>query len=255
MNRNTIFIIPCLMVVLFSQSAIAQNDNSRKWGIEMSVGGSTIHHDDDVSWELMNDEGNVFSINTDYYLKRHIALSGGLTLEQNGLFTNQSDGIGLMKHWTAGIHAGVKWYPLNPKYIVQPYIAGTIYTNVINLPHQRGKKNVHSGYGYMGDGVLSYNIQHAVASISPRVGAEIRIIGSMSLTVAWDYRWELYGHTEGKLMNTSGTRAGETFVQRSNNARGVISLGLKYDFPSRNINISERSYNLIHLLFSLLSGK
>ena len=51
MNRNTIFIIPCLMVVLFSQSAIAQNDNSRKWGIEMSVGGSTIHHDDDVSWE------------------------------------------------------------------------------------------------------------------------------------------------------------------------------------------------------------
>ena len=55
---------------------------------------------------VSEDQGNVFYISADYWKTCRFAITGGLTFEQQGLFTSYSDGIGLKKINMLGILTG-----------------------------------------------------------------------------------------------------------------------------------------------------
>lgn len=246
------FVLALLFSTVMAQRANAGTDD-KKWSLEVNIGEATISHDDDY-WEVNNDESNVFSLGADYYLNRHVALSGGLFAEQRGLFTNYSESIGLLKHWSAGIYAGAKWYPLNQKYILQPYAAANIYLNALNLPKQTGEKYLDVSNGIEGQGTLSYTIQHPFASAGPKIGIDIRLIGSLSLTLAYELRYDFYGKAYGDLTMTSGYWAGHVFQQRNERLNSIFNLGLKLDFPTRCISENTRN-NLLLFLFGLFSNR
>lgn len=94
---------------------------------------------------VSEDQGNVFYISADYWKTCRFAITGGLTFEQQGLFTSYSDGIGLKKINMLGIHAGVKYYFFPKKWIFQPHVGASVYTNILNLGHQKGKYHCHAG--------------------------------------------------------------------------------------------------------------
>uniref|UniRef100_A0AB33J3M1 Outer membrane protein beta-barrel domain-containing protein n=2 Tax=unclassified Prevotella TaxID=2638335 RepID=A0AB33J3M1_9BACT len=244
------FFVLILFLLAGWQTQVCAQGEARQWGIEVSAGGATMGTDDEVS-RLNDNQANVFALSVDYYLHRHWAVTGGIYMEQQGLYTNLSSGIGLMKNWIAGIQAGAKWYPLAPKWIVQPYVGANLYTNVLNLPRQRGEKHVHATQAWEGDGVMTYDIQHAVGSISPRIGVDIRLISSVNLTVGWDYRWEFYGHTDSNMRYTSGPMTGHEYPMKSDNSRGVINIGVKVDFPMRTVSEGKMS-TLLGAIFGLL---
>lgn len=239
-------------VVLLPLQTNADNEE-KKWSIEANIGGGTISQDDDY-WEVNNDQSNVFSLGIDYYLNRHIALSGGLFAEQRGLFSDYDESIGLLKHWSAGIYAGAKWYPLNQKFIMQPYAAANVYLNALNLPKQSGEMHVSPSNGIDGEGTLSYNIQHPIISAGPKLGLDIRLISSLSLTLAYELRYDFYGKADGELTMTSGNWAGKVYQQRDKRLDSIFSIGLKLDFPTRIVSENSRN-NLILFLFGWLSNR
>lgn len=245
-------ILPAFILTLQPIVIFAQNE-SKKWSIEANLGGGTISQDDDC-WEVNNDESNVFSLGADYYISRHVALSGGLYAEQRGLFTDYSENIGLLKHWSAGVYAGAKWYPLNQKYILQPYAAANLYLNALNLTKQTGEKYVKTNNGFDGQGKLDYKIQHPFISAGPKVGLDIRLISSLSLTLAYELRCDFYGEASGDLTMTSGNYAGKVYSQRDERLSSVVSIGLKLDFPTRSVSESSLN-NLLLFLFDLFSKR
>lgn len=245
-------LLTMIFASVMAQRVYAENDD-KKWSIEVSIGGGTIMQDEDY-WEVNNDQSNVFSLGIDYYLNRHVALSGGLFAEQRGLFTDYSESIGLLRHWSSGVYGGAKWYPLNQKYILQPYAAANLYLNALNLPSQTGERHVNTSVGIEGQGTLSYKIQHPFASIGPKIGVDIRLISSLSLTLAYELRYDFYGKAEGELTMTSGTSQGRVYQQRDEHLSSIMDIGLKLDFPTRNISENSRN-NLLLLLFSLFSNR
>lgn len=230
-----------------------KGDKEKVWSIEANLGGGEISQDDDC-WEVGNDENDVFSLGIDYYLNRHVALSGGLFAEQRGLFTEYSESVGLLKHWSAGVYGGAKWYPLREKYILQPYIAANLYLNALNLTKQTGEKHVSPSNGIDGNGTLEYEIQHPFISAGPKIGLDIRLISSLSLAIAYELRCDFYGKANGELTMTSGNWAGKVYQQRDKHLNSIFSVGLKLDFPTRRVSENSRN-NLITLLFGWLSSR
>lgn len=250
MKRNLILVL--FLAVLLPSRGNADN-REKEWSIDVNLGGGTISQDDDC-WEVNNDESNIFNLGVDYYLNRHVALSGGLFAEQRGLFTDYSESIGLLKHWSAGVYAGAKWYPLHQKYILQPYAAVNLYLNALNLTKQTGEKHVSLSNGFEGQGTLDYEIQHPFISAGPKLGLDIRLISSLSLTFAYELRYDFYGKANGKLNMTSGNWAGKCYNQRDKRLNSIINIGLKLDFPTRHVSEESRN-NLITLLFGWLSSR
>lgn len=244
-----------LSLLLFATLPImaSANDEGKEWSIEANIGGATIFQDDDY-WNVSNNQSNVISLGGEYYLNRHVALDGGLFAEQRGLFTDFSESIGLLTHWSAGVYAGAKWYPLNQKYIIQPYAAANVYLNALNLTSQKGEKHLSVSNGFEGQGILNYEIQHPIMSVGPKLGVDIRMIGSLSLTLAYELRYDLYGKANGKLTMTSGNQTGTIYQIRDERLSSIFSIGLKLDFPTRRVSETSRS-NLLLLLFGLLSGR
>jgi hypothetical protein len=241
-----------LIAMLAIPTLLEAQDRDKIWGLELSAGQGTLTQKGGASKEVNNDESNIFDLSADYYVTTHVALNGGIYMEQQGLLSDFSNSIGLMKHWEAGIHVGAKWYPLKQKWILQPYVAGNIYTNVLNLTNQKGEKDVKMENSFIGEGKLKYNIHHPFASLSPQIGLDVRLFSSLSLNVSYDYRWALYGHSKSDLQMTKGDRIGSHFYQDNSGSRSVISLGLKYDFPARKV--SSQTFNtLLTFLFDIFS--
>src|SRR5574344_1629262 len=242
-----------LLILLLSSPYVKAKDEDRKFGVEAVFGGGDIISK--YSKDLITDEdqSNNFAINADYYLSRHIALCGGINLEEQGLMTGESNGIGLMKHYLFGIQVGAKWYPLAPKWILQPYIGTNLYTNVLNLPHQSGRKNVTIQNGESCSAVMDYDLQSSCISVSPKIGIDIRLISSLSLCLSCDYRWAFYGHANADLIGVSGNMSGRPSHCRDTGDRIVYNIGLKLDFPVREVNhdkVNSLLGTILELIFS-----
>ena len=172
------------LLMLVCMAGVGQEE--KQWSLQAGIGGiKMLENRYDGQYYVPEDEGNAFYVSADYWLSHRVALIGGLTLEQQGLFTNQSDGIGLKKVNMFGIHAGMKYYLFPKKWILQPHIGASVYTNCLNLGHQMGVSAVQSEQGYPGShGSLSYDVSSPALSLSPRVGVDIRILSSVSLCMA-----------------------------------------------------------------------
>lgn len=231
------------------------DDYIRRWGLSATVGSLTQQEDDgDVdSW---SNDGNVFDISADWYVTRHVALTGGIYAEQTGLLTHYDiDGIGKKKFWMAGLHAGAKYYPLPHKWVVQPYIGASLYTNVLNLGHSRGSYELISNDYHSARVHAEYDVRCPALSLAPQVGVDLRLLSSVSLTFAADYRWGLYGRSSTDLRYIDGPDMGKTMHLENPMSRTTLSLGLKIDFPLRPINWEHVGTSVLDLLYIWINGK
>ena len=172
--------------LLFFASATALAQDSRTWSLQAGVGEINMLENkyDDGNLFVSEDQGNSFYLSADYWQSERFALTGGLTLEQQGLYTDYSDGIGLKKVNMLGVNVGVKYYFFPKKWIFLPHIGASVYTNILNLGHQRGETEVCLDQGHPGThGVLNYDVQCPGISLSPRIGADIRLFSTVSLCI------------------------------------------------------------------------
>ena len=220
-----------------------------------SFGGIT--QSEDRGDMYSDNEGNSFALTADYWLSRHIALTGGLYAEQLGLMTTlDADGIGPKRYWMAGLEAGAKYYPLPSKWIVQPYVGATVMTNVLNLTTQRGTKHFRSNIGTGGSAtVADYEVQCPAVSLSPKVGVDLHLLRDLSLTFAADYRWGLYGKSRATARFSEGALIGQSQNMDCRIDRTVLSIGLKLDFPFNSINPSKVQNGLLDILWMWISSK
>lgn len=204
---------------------------------------------------VSEDQGNAFCISADYWKSSRFALTGGLTFEQQGLYTDYSDGIGLKKVNMLGVNAGVKYYFFPKKWIFQPHVGASVFTNVLNLGHQKGKSGVTLEQGYPDShGVLSYDVQSPALSLSPHIGVDIHLLSSLSFCIDYDYRIGLWGSNKAQLRFTDGVLAGQTVGIDERNIRSCISIGLKMDFPTKPVSEKAKD-NLLWLIYSWISSK
>ena len=227
----------------------------RHWGISATVGSLT-QQEAGGDVDSRENEGNAFGIAADYYLSNHFALTAGVYAEQTGLLTELDyDGIGKRKFWMAGLHAGAKYYPLPKKWIVQPYIGASVYANVLNLGHSRGSYDIKANDYQQSRVHIDYDVHCPAVSLAPQVGVDLRLLSSLSLTLAADYRWGIYGKSSTDLRYLSGPDMGTALHLENPMNRTVLSLGLKIDFPLRPVNWDNVGTTLFDLLYMWINGR
>ena len=229
----------------------------KKWSLQAGFGEIKMLENkyDEGDLFVSEDQGNAFYLSADYWFSQRFALNGGIAFEQQGLYTDYSDGIGLKKVNMLGVNAGVKYYFFPKKWIIQPHIGASVYTNVLNLAHQKGESKVTLEQGHPGcHGVLNYDVQCPALSLSPRIGIDIHLLSSLSLCIDYDYRIGLWGSNKAKLSYTDEPLAGQTVGIDERNIRSGISIGLKMDFPAKPVS-NEAKDNLLWLIYSWISSK
>jgi len=251
MKKNLIIALACLWV------GHTSGQETGTWSAEAGIGGITMlenSYDDGTNY-VNEDQGNNFYITADYTLTRRLTLTAGATLEQQGLFTEYADGIGLKTINMCGLHAGAKYYFLPRKWVVQPYVGASLYTNFLNLGHQNGKSIATIEQGYPGShATITYDVNCPALSLAPRIGADIHLISSLSFTIAYDLRFGLWGRNKGLLHYHDGPVAGENYGIDERNQRKAVTIGLKMDFPVKPVSEKSRN-NIFMILYSWLLGQ
>ena len=229
----------------------------KQWSLQAGFGGIQMlenRYEGGDKYES-EDEGNAYYVSADYWLSQRLALSGGLVFEQQGLYTSKSNGIGSKKVNMLGISAGAKYYFFPKKWIFQPHIGASIYTNCLNLGHQIGKSTILVEQGYPGShGLLSYDVSCPALSLSPNIGIDVHLFSSVSLCVDYDLRFGLWGSNKAQLYFTDGPMTGKMIGIDERNHRRCISLGLKIDFPVKPVSEKAQN-NLMWIIYSLISSK
>lgn len=248
-------------ILLFAVIAISilptYGQEEKKWSLQVGFGEINMFENkyDEGDHFVSEDHGNAYYFSADYWLSQRFALNGGIAFEQQGLYTDYSDGIGLKKVNMLGVNAGVKYYFFPKKWIFQPHIGASIYTNVLNLGHQKGESKVTLDQGYPGThGVLNYEVQCPALSFSPRIGVDIHLLSSLSLCIDYDYRIGLWGSNKALLRFSDGVLTGQTIGIDERNIRSGISIGFKMDFPAKPVS-DEAKDNLLWLIYSWISSK
>ncbi|MCR4769919.1 MAG: hypothetical protein K5874_06920 [Bacteroidaceae bacterium] len=201
------------------------------------------------------DQGNTFCVSADYWLSERVALTGGLVYEQQGMFTDLSDDIGLKKINMLGVNAGVKYYFFPKKWVIQPYVGASLYTNYLNLGRRQGTTVVVTEAGYSNHhATLYHDVVCPALSLAPQIGFDIHLFSSVSLCMAYDYRFGLWGSNKAQLKYIDGVKAGDIVGIDERNHRSSISVGLKMDFPVQPISKRARN-NMLWLVGSWISSK
>lgn len=238
------------LLSLLALTLSAQSES--RWAVQANIGQTSV--ESGGSYEVSNNEGNLFSLKGDYFLTSHLALSGGGYLEQNGLFTNYDSGIGLIRYNMTGLQGGAKYYLCPRKWVIQPYVEASLLTNVLHWGHSQGKKQCMLSEGVTGMSTVDYEFHCPALTLSPAIGIDIRLISSLSLNISADYRWGLYGKQTATLTLLSGPHQGSTYTIQDHSRRTAISGGLRMNFPTHKVSDRGRN-NLILLLFNWLSSK
>lgn len=222
-------------------------DFSPRWGVQASVGESYLTDDESLS---NDDRGQGVAITGEYFATRRLAITGGIAWERIGMFSDLDVNYsGAKKYNMLGINLGTKFYFFPKKWIFQPYIGGEAQTNVLNLGHHRGKFNYRSSsYGDQ-PVTVNYDIKCPPLSLSPKIGADLRVFSSLSLCFSYEYRWAFGGHAVTKAQMTEGTIAGKVFTHDENFNRSMFTLGVKVNFPIRPFDGNKLGSTLLDLIY------
>lgn len=223
----------------------------QRWAISGGMGGVTLSDisADGERFYLNGDEGNYFHLSADYYLTKRLALTGGLYLENDGLMTDASDGIGFKHVNMAGVQGGAKYYFFPQKWIIQPYVGAMLQTNVLNLGTQKGKGIYTAEQAYPGSKFnMEWDVQCPALSVVPRLGVDIHLLSTLSLNIDYGLAVGLWGHNRYDVTYIDGPLMGLTTHRKNSLTRTYIQVGLKMDFPTRRI--SSRAWNNLLWLFS-----
>lgn len=228
-----------------------------RWGLQFSVGGLTRYDNspDGQSHYFNDDQGNAFELAADYYLTRRLALTAGLYLEQNGMVTDLSDGIGLNKHYRTGLLAGAKFYFLPRRWLFQPHIGAQVMANVLNLSSKTGHFERYATSGYPGSGVaVDYDVLSPALLLRPQLGFDLHLFSTLSLTFGCDARIGLWGHERQRVHFTSGPLTGTDCQHNIARTALGLSIGVKLDFPVKKIS-PRAQQNLFELIYYWIESR
>lgn len=246
-----------LLGFALSISHCSYGQKEKNWSIEAGIGGLQMlenRYDDGANY-VNEDQGNAFFVSADYWLSHHFALTGGATFEQQGLYTDYSDGIGLKKVNLLGLHAGAKYYFFPRKWIFQPHIGTLLHTNVLNLGHQLGECHIMAEQGFPGcHATMTYDVSCPALSLSPQIGMDIHLFSSVSFCVAYSLRFGLWGSNKASLRFTDGPVVGQIYGIDERNNRSCVSVGLKMDIPMKTVSEKAKN-NFWMLLHDWISSK
>ncbi len=249
-------IMAVIIIVMPLQTLLANDDESEvhRWGVSADMGWLT--QAEDAAGLVSGNTGNIFSVSADYFLNKRLALSGGIYAEQTGVLSDYvSSGIGPKSFWMAGLKAGAKFYFLPTSWIFQPHIGAMAYFNALNL------KDTYSAFEFWDNRQASsrihvdHNLQCPAVSLAPQIGFDLRIISSVSLTFAADYRWGLYGKSRVDARYIDGPNANTTFQVTPPINRMTFSVGVKVEFPMRSVNGDRVRNNLCGALYYWISSR
>lgn len=253
--KSVVFSTLLLTVSLCMQAQ--ENNLPKRWSIYSGFGQeSFVYREAFESNKFYDfDMGNVFFVNADYYIKRKLVVSGGLYFEQDGIATYYSDGIGLKKVNRMGFNAGVKYYLLAEKWIIQPYGRVSLQTNFLNLGTTKASERFIVENGYPDSHVkIDYDIQCPALSVIPKVGFEVRLFSSVSFYTESGCRIGVGGHSRYDVDFISGPLMGQSYRHENTNISTGFNIGLKIDFPLRKVSGPSKN-TLFTLLYSFISSK
>ncbi|MDY6278096.1 MAG: hypothetical protein SPL35_06745 [Bacteroidales bacterium] len=242
------------ILLLASGAAFAQE---RTWSVQAGIGELTMqsYSGRGQDFSISEDLGNVFNLSVDYFLTKRIALTGGISYEQQGLFTDYSSSIGLKRVDMLGPFAGGKYYFFPSTWIIQLYAGASVYTNFLNLGTNQGEKRLVLKEQHPGAlCTFNYKVKCPALSLSPKVGVDIHLFSSLSLTFAYEYRFGLWGTSSGTLQYKNGPLGGKVVDVCEKNRRSCISFGLKLDFPVKRIS-DTAVHNILMLIYDLIDYK
>lgn len=249
--------ISLLAILLFSASDIKaqSNDEPKHWAVEIGAGEVTLDDNspDNQGFYLFEDKGNRFFANMDYFLTKRLSLSGGIYFQQDGMLRGLGDGIGLKKINKMGLSAGAKFYVFPLKWIVQPHIGAALHTNFLNLGTATGTEKHIASNGYPGSSLqMNYDVQCPALTINPKIGVDIRLISTLSFCVDYNIYYGLWGHNRTEVKFISGPLTGQSTIHSNSNLSTGINIGLKLDFPVKEVSESTWN-NLLMFIFSWFS--
>lgn len=241
---------------LYDGATEAEPPYQRRWGISATFGSLTQAEDDNGKTDSRENEGNAFAVTADYYITKRLALTAGVYAEQTGMLTDfDADGIGKKKFWMAGVQAGAKFYFFPTKWVVQPYVGGAVYLNALNLGRQRGSYEFTTNEYHSPRVHVDYEVQCPAVSLAPQIGVDLRLLSSVSLTFAADYRWGIYGKSRAATRYIDGPNMGQTATFTNPMDRTTLSLGLKMDFPLRPVNVRKVGTTVLDLIWIWINGR
>lgn len=243
-----------LLILPFLEAAAQSDDYARSWGIHANFGGITQSESENA--DSRENEGNTFAVTADWFVTPRLALTGGIYAEQTGMLTHlDADGIGPKSFWMAGIQAGAKYYFFPKKWIVQPYAGAAVYANVLNLGHNRGAFDFRSNDYSLSRMHADYDIKCPALSLAPQIGIDLRLISSLSLTLAADYRWGIYGQSRLDVRHLDGQQGAPIEHFENPMSRTTLSLGLRFDFPARPVDWQRAGCTLLDLIYIWINGR
>ena len=258
--KKQYFILILTVIAFYSLQikAASDDDSPKRWGLQLGMGKTSVgdNSPEKQPFYVPNDnEGNLFSLNGDYFLTQRLALTGGVYFEQAGLLTGFSSGIGLKKINTMGLAAGAKYYFFPKKWIIQPHVGASLQTNFLNLSRSQGKSNYSVTEGYPGTTLyMVHDVQCPALSIMPQLGVDIHLFSTVSLCLDWDYRFGLGGHQRANMRFINGPFTGQPSLYEAEKFKTAFSIGVKMDFPTRKI--TQRAFNnALWLLRSWIESK
>ena len=239
---------------LYDGATEAEPPHQRRWGVSATLGSLTQQEDDNN--DSRENSGNTFAVTADCYLSKRFAVTAGVYAEQTGMLTDfDADGIGKKHFWMAGLQAGAKFYFFPTKWVVQPYVGGAVYMNVLNLGHNRGSYEFTTNDYHPSRLHVDYEVYCPAVSLAPQIGIDLRLLSSVSLTFAADYRWGIYGKSHVTTRYIDGPNMGQITTLTNPMDRTVLSLGLKIDFPMRPVNIRKVGTTLLDLIYQWISWR
>ena len=91
-------------------------------------------------------------------------------------------------------------------------------------------------------------------AVKPRIGLDLRIISTVSLSFAYDFSFGLWGHQRADVRFLDHPLTGQICHYQADNIRSAFTLGVKVDFPTKPISDTAVN-NLFMILSSWIGSK
>lgn len=231
------------------------DNNAKHWGVEIELSGLKLHNADngDHAFYPSDDEGNSVQVLGHWYPKRHWDILGGVYFEQDGILSDYADGIGLKKVNRLGLACGAKYYFLSPKWMVQPNAGVLLFTNVLNWD-RKGQGLYMTEDAYAGEPLqLDWHVRCSPLSVAPRLGVDVRLISSLSLSLGYEWRLPVSGSSKYSAQFVGGTMSGQSTRMKDTFGYG-FSIGLKMDFPASGVS-EQKAASLLGFIISWFAGR
>jgi hypothetical protein len=256
MNKRIFLGWLCVMTCIFQMQA--QKSREKVWGIQAGIGAWNIADDtpDEQPLYLGDDEANRYYVSMDYYLRKHLVLTGGLYFDRVGLLDELSaNDVGVKKITNTGFMVGVKYYFLPQRWVIQPFVGASVRANFSHLsPLQTQEKYTTDIYSSQTPTrfTADYDVQCPALSLNPRLGVDIRLISSVSLSIDYDLSYGLWGHNRQKVSFQSGPNKGVVTRRQMSRFQTGPSIGLKVEFPLREVRHAPTLTDIATLIFDWL---